>query len=92
MLQRQGDEVVLGQFLRADAPSIISTSPVEPDIKAHALEVIEKSYTIIRNSLPGSVCRDAIAAFRDFERVNVSIFSENRDTNGHCPRIINLHC
>jgi ectoine hydroxylase-related dioxygenase (phytanoyl-CoA dioxygenase family) len=78
--------------LNPDAASIISDLPADPLVKAHALEVIEKGYTVIKRSVPEAVCRDVIAAFRAFERANEPIFSENRDANGHYPRIINLHC
>jgi len=64
---------------------------IDPRVKAHALEVLEKGYTVVRGAVPPSVCRSTIAAFRRFERANAAIFAENRDALGHYPRIVNLH-
>ena len=82
---------MLGLFLRPDAADLIEASSADSAVKSHALEVVTKGYTVIRNALPKSVCDEAIAAFRAFERTNDHIFVENRDANGHYPRIINLH-
>src|ERR1700733_3873647 len=83
---------MLGLFLTPDAPSAIGAMPIDPTVKKHALEVVEKGYTVIRNALPESTCRESIAAFRRFEHANEAVFAENRDAGGHYPRIVNLHC
>lgn len=82
---------MLGLFLRPDAAALIAASPAESTVKSHALEVVTKGYTVIKGAVPKSACNEAIAAFRAFERTNDEIFAENRDSNGHYPRIINLH-
>src|ERR1044071_9580009 len=82
---------MLGLFLRPDAGQLIAASPADPKIKSHALEVVTKGYTVIKGAVSKSTCDRAIAGFRTFERTNEEIFAENRDANGHYPRIINLH-
>jgi len=83
---------MMGLFLLSDARERISALAADERVKAHALEVVDHGYTVVRNALPASVCAQAIAAFRRFERANAAIFSENRDPGGHYPRIVNLHC
>jgi hypothetical protein len=61
-------------------------------VRQHALEVIEKGYTVVPGAVPAEVCARAIDAFRRFDRANAEIFAENREPGGHCPRIVNLHC
>jgi len=82
---------MLGLFLRPDAAQLLDASHADPTVKSHALEVVTKGYTVIKGAVPKSTCEAAIAAFRAFERANDAIFAENRDANGHYPRIINLH-
>jgi ectoine hydroxylase-related dioxygenase (phytanoyl-CoA dioxygenase family) len=82
---------MLGFFLRPDAADLISAMELDDQVKTHALEVIEKGYTVVRRAVPAKDCAQTIAAFRRFERANESIFAENRDANGHYPRIVNLH-
>jgi phytanoyl-CoA hydroxylase len=83
---------MLGLFLEPDAASRLSAMDIDPLVKMHALEVVQKGYTLIKRSISPEQCRETIAAFRQFEAANITIFSENRDTNGHYPRIVNLHC
>jgi ectoine hydroxylase-related dioxygenase (phytanoyl-CoA dioxygenase family) len=82
---------MLGLFLTPEAASAISAMPIDSTVKKHALEVVDKGYTVIKSALSPAACAEAIAAFRRFERANEPIFSGHRDTNGHYPRIHNLH-
>jgi ectoine hydroxylase-related dioxygenase (phytanoyl-CoA dioxygenase family) len=82
---------MLGRFLQPDAAEQIDALPIDPRVKTHALEVVEKGYTVIKGAVSPAVCRGTIAAFRRFERNNAAIFAENRDELGHYPRIVNLH-
>ena len=61
------------------------------DITRHCAEVIFKGYTIFRGAIPSPECARILKLFREFEAKNLSIFTENRDRNGHYPRIVNLH-
>jgi len=83
---------MLGLFLEPDAAAHLSAMDIDPLVKMHALEVVRKGYTLIKGTISPEQCREAIAAFRQFEAANSAIFSENRDANGHYPRIVNLHC
>jgi ectoine hydroxylase-related dioxygenase (phytanoyl-CoA dioxygenase family) len=88
---QKGEKAMLGLFLTPEAPSTIAAMAIDPVVKNHALEVVEKGYTVISKVVPEEACQKAIAAFRRFERANDPIFSAHRDGNGHYPRIINLH-
>jgi len=82
---------MLGLFLTSDAPKAVSASSVASLVKKHALEVLDRGYSVIERAIPESICRETIAAFRRFETANDAVFSENRNADGHYPRIINLH-
>jgi phytanoyl-CoA hydroxylase len=82
---------MIGLFLQPNAAEVIGMSPYDSNVKAHALAVIEDGYTVIKNGISEELCRETIAAFRRFECANEEIFAENRDANGHYPRIVNLH-
>ena len=82
---------MLGLFLQPNAAQLIADLPVGDDVKRHALEVVEKGYTVIRGGVPAPACRDAIDAFRRFEAANEAIFAKHRNAAGHYPRINNLH-
>lgn len=82
---------MLGLFLQPDAITRIAGMDIDPLVKAHALEVVAKGYTVVRGAVAPATCHDSIAAFRRFEQANDTIFAANRDANGHYPRIVNLH-
>ncbi len=84
--------MTLGLFLKPDAVAQISALPVDQRIRAHALEVVIRGYTVIKAAVQPETCRGAIAAFRRFEAANEEIFAANRNQLGHYPRIVNLHC
>lgn len=83
---------MLGLFLRPDARQLIHTMEIDDRVKMHALEVVEKGYTVVKGAVSTEKCNEVLAAFRRFERANEAIFAENRDERGHYPRIVNLHC
>ena len=82
---------MLGLFLQEDAREQICKMSVDACVKTHALEVIDKGYTLIKGAISTTACDRVIAAFREFEKVNADIFSENIDEYNHYPRIVNLH-
>jgi ectoine hydroxylase-related dioxygenase (phytanoyl-CoA dioxygenase family) len=82
---------MLGLFLQPNAAQLIDEMPIDPAVKQHALEVIDKGYTVIKSGISPQVCREAIEAFRRFEKANDTIFAAHRNAAGHYPRIGNLH-
>jgi ectoine hydroxylase-related dioxygenase (phytanoyl-CoA dioxygenase family) len=82
---------MLGRFLRPDAAKQIAALDIDPKVKAHALEVVAKGYTVVRGAIPPMQCKAVINAFRRLETLNAAIFAENRNQFGHYPRIVNLH-
>jgi phytanoyl-CoA hydroxylase len=82
---------MLGLFLQPNAAQLITEMPLEPAVQQHALEVIEKGYTVVKGAIPPQMCRDTIDAFHRFEKANDAIFTEHRNAAGHYPRIGNLH-
>jgi ectoine hydroxylase-related dioxygenase (phytanoyl-CoA dioxygenase family) len=82
---------MLGLFLQPDAADRLRAMPLHPLVRRHALEVIEKGYTVVRGGIPAATCADIIARFRRFEAANEAIFSAHRNDHGHYPRIVNLH-
>lgn len=80
-----------GLFLQPDAARIISAMTLPPLVRQHALEVVEKGYTLIKGAMSPEACAEAIADFRKFEAANEVIFAANRNENGHYARIVNLH-
>lgn len=80
-----------GLFLQPDAARIISAMTLPPLVRQHALEVVEKGYTLIKGAISAEACAGAIADFRKFEAANEAIFAANRNENGHYARIVNLH-
>ena len=82
---------MLGLFLRPDAAAEIAGMTLDPRVKAHALEVVEKGYTVVDGAVPEGMCRGIIAAFRRYEQANSEIFHKHRDEHGHYRRIVNLH-
>lgn len=83
---------MLGLFLRPEAAEVIASAEINATVRAHALELLEKGYTIVRGAIPSTVCAKLIRDFRDLEAANEAIFSENKTSQGHYPRIVNLHC
>jgi phytanoyl-CoA hydroxylase len=79
-------------FLAPDAAARLAAMDLDPLVRSHALEVVDKGYTLVKHAISPGECADAIAAFRRFEAANDRIFGENRDRFGHYPRIVNLHC
>jgi phytanoyl-CoA hydroxylase len=65
--------------------------PLTALVRHHALEVIQRGYTVIKRSVSEEQCRQAIASFRQLEARNPDIFSRHRGAHGHYPRIVNLH-
>jgi ectoine hydroxylase-related dioxygenase (phytanoyl-CoA dioxygenase family) len=80
-----------GLFLQPDAARIIQAMTLPPLVRQHALEVVEKGYTLIKGAIAPEACAQAIADFRKFEAANEQIFAANRNENGHYARIVNLH-
>ena len=83
---------MLGLFLRPDAAHLIRAMELDELVRDHALEVIEKGYTVVKGGVSKDQCAQTLAAFHKLERNNEEIFAENRDARGHYPRIVNLHC
>lgn len=80
-----------GLFLQPDAAAIIAAMTLDPRVKQHAIEVVEKGYTLIPGAVSPETCAEAIAGFRRFEAANTAIFAPNRNERGHYKRIVNLH-
>jgi phytanoyl-CoA hydroxylase len=82
---------MLGLFLRPDAVDLISGMDIDEQVRKHALEVIEKGYTVVPRAIPDAKCRALIERFERFERNNAEILSPHKLENGRFPRIVNLH-
>jgi ectoine hydroxylase-related dioxygenase (phytanoyl-CoA dioxygenase family) len=80
-----------GLFPQSDAVDRIRAMPLDPVVREHALEVLEKGYTVVRGAIPAAECEEMIGKFRRFEAANSAIFVANRNQHGHYPRIVNLH-
>ncbi|BBP97658.1 hypothetical protein BSFA1_27870 [Burkholderia sp. SFA1] len=62
-----------------------------PDVRRHAISLIENGYTIIRGGFDRRSCERLIARFKAFADANMDKFGKYLDKDGHYPRIINLH-
>jgi phytanoyl-CoA hydroxylase len=82
---------MLGLFLKPNAIEILADMELDERVRAHATEVIEKGYTVIRGAVPKQKCRETIQAFEQFEEKNREIFVRHKQENGRYPRIVNLH-
>jgi phytanoyl-CoA hydroxylase len=81
------DLQVLDQLSNPD--QIISQCP--NSIKSHVKELLLDGVTIIRRSLPTTLCDELREGFTNFQYINSEIFVPNQDEFGHYGRIINLH-
>lgn len=82
---------MLGRFLLPDAAAQIAALALDPAIRSHALEVVERGFTVLEGAIPAETCAAVIARFRALERENDALFAPSRDARGHYPRIVNLH-
>jgi len=60
-------------------------------IAPHIEELLTEGVTVIRRSVPATLCDEVRSGFLDFERKNEKIFRPYRDEHNHYPRIVNLH-
>jgi ectoine hydroxylase-related dioxygenase (phytanoyl-CoA dioxygenase family) len=80
-----------GLLFISDAIQRIQGLNISGKVKFHALEVLNKGYTVIPKSISNAQCEYTINQFRHFERTNSEVFGKQRDINGNYPRIVNLH-
>ena len=73
----------------AEDGAVLSRCPLS--IRPYVLELITTGVTVIRGSLPPSLCDEVRNGFVSFARQHDEIFRVNRDEYGHYPRIVNLH-
>jgi phytanoyl-CoA hydroxylase len=62
-----------------------------PDVLPHVKSIIDNGFAIIRGSIPKQRCDTLIARFKSFASANPDKFKKFLDSDGHYPRIINLH-
>jgi len=75
-------------FLEPAAATRLAAMELDPLVKAHALEVVQQGYTLVKRAISSHECEEAIAAFRRFEAANEAIFAENRNQFGHYPKTV----
>lgn len=61
------------------------------DVRFHVQNLIDNGFTIIRGSIPKERCKGLIDQFKAFAHANSDKFQQFLDTDGHYPRIVNLH-
>ena len=60
-------------------------------IKPYVDNILQSGIAVIPASLPMELCDRVREGFVNFTRKNAGIFDQNRDRDGHYPRIVNLH-
>lgn len=61
------------------------------EVRALARDFLDQGYVVVENSLSAQVCDETLVAFRAFEKANASKFYVHKDSDGHYPRMSNLH-
>lgn len=64
---------------------------MHPSIRAHVQDLVEDGVTVIKGAIPKDDCKRIIASFKRFASRNPDKFSKYLDSDGHYPRIANLH-
>jgi len=64
---------------------------LDADIRHHARSIIDNGFTVIRGSIPKERCSFLINQFKNFAQSNSEKFKKFLDSDGHYPRIVNLH-
>lgn len=82
---------MLGLFLQPSAIRLLDDMDLDDEVHGHALEVLEKGYTVIKAAIPPETCSHIIQRFAELERANPTIFHRHQDALGHYPRVVNLH-
>lgn len=67
------------------------STPEPAEAQALCRELLEEGFTRIRNGFPPGVINDVLAHVKETFGRNQAIFGRHVDSDGHYPRIINLH-
>jgi hypothetical protein len=78
-------------YMDADTITLRLMSISDPVLKSYASSFLRDGYVVIPNSVGPTVCDEVLAEFREVEARNPDLFSPHLDTDGHYPRMINMH-
>jgi phytanoyl-CoA hydroxylase len=82
------DEVLW--LMRPDAIDRARATAPDPEIRRHAVEMIERGYTVVEQAVPGDLCDGVVADFRRWCAENSEHVQPFLDPYGHYPRLHNL--
>jgi ectoine hydroxylase-related dioxygenase (phytanoyl-CoA dioxygenase family) len=63
----------------------------DPELYQYAFVFLRDGYVVIPNSVAPEACDEILAEFRATEARNGHLFSPHLDSDGHYPRMINMH-
>ena len=84
-----------GERIRIDLPDALERAKQEaptPEIRSHAIDLIENGYTVIPGCVPPRDREAAVTGFRSWCERRSEVVLKHRAEQGRLPRIMNLHC
>lgn len=61
------------------------------EVEHHALELIDRGFTVVRGAMPAGACDDAVGAFERWCAERPEYAESHQGDDGHYPRLVNLH-